>query len=496
MLAYNSCDILRTSHFEVLEWSPGNGFHSAPEEITVFLDFSHEANRASVERNFSLAGNGNRVRGTFSWENKKVTFTPLTPLETNTDYIINLSADAYDIDGLNMDDAFRRSFTTRPSGVRPVLLSCLPSVYSEVSDLRQEVKLEFSVPVPAGTLYENVSFSPSMTGFWRLKDGEKTAIFTPAEPWMQNNRYEIRISSSLTDNNGMSMGVEFSSVFSTRTDREIPSLLHVSRVTMNENIIPLSRDSGAAQQTIENSDWEKNDRLLLVFSKPVDRQSVKNCISAENGPGLIMENLTETPADFGTEFIFRLESIPLYESRFTVRIRQGIKDSAGNESNEEHIYRIFANGKFSKPPSLAGIRMPMAPESDTNQELVSFQADSLFEIIPINETCYPFGESVKTWIELYFDTAEGASVNLFSVMELFRIDTSNNVINFSPRQVKHSDFSAAEPRSGWENFQRVEISGYLVNSANFGIVYFLIAAGLRDDSGNRNENQFRISLVK
>jgi hypothetical protein len=81
-------------------------------------------------------------------------------------------------------------------------------------------------------------------------------------------------------------------------------------------------------------------------------------------------------------------------------------------------------------------------------------------------------------------------------MELFRIETSNNVLTFSPRQIKTNGFSAPEPEKGWENFERIEIAGILTNSTNFGIVNFQISPGLTDSLGNKSEKQFRISLVK
>ena len=495
IFSFISCDILRTSLFEVVSWSPGSGYQSEPEKINISLDFSHDPDRASIEKNFSLTGDGNRVKGTFSWNDKKMTFSPLAPLETNTDYTITLSADAHDTKGLSMDEPFNRYFSTRPDNTRPFLLSSYPEMYSEITDARAEISLEFSIPVPLKTLYDNVSFSPSMTGIWRLENDGKLAIFTPAEPWIQKTRYEVRFSASLTDNNGMNIGNDFLCVFTTKIDLEIPYLVNAMRITNKNELIDLSADRGyssAAESPVENQDWEKDDKLTLIFSKPVDSISVKNYTSVENGPNLIME----TPAGYETEYIFRFESMPAYESRFTLKVKPGIKDAAGNETKEEYIYKIFANGKYSKSPTLAGIRIPMAPNSGADNELIFYDMNSLFKDFPITGENYPSGENIKTWIELYFLTAEDASIDLFSLMEIFRIDTSNNVISFSPRQVKDTDFSTAEPHIGMEEYKRVEIIGYLTNSTNFGVVNIQISAGLKDTLGNRNDKLQKISLLK
>ncbi|MCL2229665.1 MAG: Ig-like domain-containing protein [Treponema sp.] len=485
LFAYGSCDILRLSPFEVTSWSPGEGYHSQPENIVVSLDFSHEPDRASVERNFSLNADGSSVRGVFLWEDKKVTFTPLSPLEKNVDYAVNLSANAYNTDRLNMDYAFNQNFTTRPHNVRPVLISCSPSMYERVGDLRTEVKLEFNVSVSIKTLYENVSFTPSMTGFWQLENDDTYAIFTPSEPWSKNTRYEIRLSGSLSDNNGNASENNFSGVFMTQIEDDAPYLVSANRMTKNGEFFLLSAEA-------ENGNWEKDDRIFLVFSEPVEGLSIKNHVEIVNGPSFFIN----ASADFKNEFIVGFETFPVYESRFAIKIKPGIKDASGNSSKNEHIYRIFANGMFSKPPALVGMRIPLAPRNNANQQLKYIGIDQPFEIIDFSETNYPFGESVKTWIELYFSVSEGASIDQFSIMELFRIETSNNVITFSPRLVKTSDFSENEPHTGMENFYRIEISGNFGNSTEFGIVHFLIAAGLRDSLGNQNDKPFRITFVK
>jgi hypothetical protein len=377
-------------------------------------------------------------------------------------------------------------------------------MYCEVSDPRTEVKLLFSIPVLLSTLYENISFSPSMTGSWRLEDGGKLAIFSPAEPWIQNRQYEIRFSTLLTDKNGMNIGNDFLSVFTAGTDHEAPFLLYAKRITKDSDAFTLNAGGfiGAAELPVENQDWEKDDRLLLVFSEPVDSLTVKNYLNVEDASGLVMENssLITDGRGYSTEFIFKFDSVPVYESRFAFRLKPGVKDLSGNESKNAYIYRIFANGKKSKPPILKGIRMPMSPgKPDLNFFYTG--TDSIFKVIPIADENYPSGESIQTWIEFYFETAEGtygekATIDQFSMMELFRIETSNNVVNFSPRQVKTSNFSVSAPHPEWESFVRLEIAGNIVNSTNYGLVIFHIGAGLKDSFGNKNENSQKVSLVK
>jgi len=498
IFSFNSCDILRLTQFEVISWTPGEGYFSEPEKIVVSMEFSRDPDRDSVERRFSLTADSGRIKGEFLWEGRKMTFSPSMPFEKNTDYNLKLTADACDTKGLSMDLPFEKKFTTREDTERPTLVLCYPAMYAEVNDPKTEIQLEFSTPITLNTLYDNISFSPSMTGIWRIEKDSKLAIFTPAETWTINRRYEIRFSTSLTDNKGMNIGNNFTSVFTVVSNSNIPELLYAGRITRDDVIIMLDLDTGiyvsASQPLIESHGWEKDDRLLLVFSKPVDSLSVKNCLSVDDASSLVMETANGNK----TDFVFHFETAPVYESRFTFRLKAGVKDSSGNESGKEYIYRIFANGKFSRPPMLSGIRIPMAPGNLEDMELTFLKIDSIFEPLPIKDGTdnYPSSEKINTWIELYFTTAESASIDKFSLMELFRIETSNNVLSFSPSFVKTSNFSTPDPHEGYENFERLEIMGTLINSTNFGIVSFLIPSGLKDSLGNRNEKTFRISVRK
>jgi hypothetical protein len=425
-------------------------------------------------------------------------FLSAVPLEINRDYALKLSAEAHDREGLSMDNAFEGRFSTRPESGRPVLLSIYPVKDAIVTDLRTEPVLVFSRSMSVNSLRENVSFSPAMTGTWRLTNEGSTAVFTPAEPWIYGGRYEIHLSASLAGSDGLAMGRDFISVFTAGDDHGKPFLVDAWRITEWGGPCRLAAD--AADLFAENNGWEGSDRLKLVFSKPVDALSVRNCLSVEGAPSLVMETppAPADPEDPGSEHIFRFESVPVFASRFYFKLKTGVRDRNGSESENEYTFRIAADGCHSKPPELVGIRLPMAPGNAGDQNPVSFGRDSLFAPLPLSETPegYPSSTDTGTWIECYFETALGASIVPLSLMESFRVETTNNALTFSPRQVKTSGFSVSAPGPGWEYYERLEIRGVLTNTTNFGVVNIQIAPGLRDSFGNRNEKTFRISLVK
>ena len=495
ILFFMSCDILRDSPFEVLEWSPGSGYCADPEKVSVSVLFSHDPDRESVEKYFSFTGDNESVRGVYQWEGKRMKFLPYLPLEINKDYSISISPNAHDRTGLSMDREFEGRFSTRPNPDRPSAVSFSPEIDGIMEQDRDIFVIEFNRPISLNSLRSSASFNPSMPGAWHLKEDTEgafgtLAVFTPAEPWPQGKRMVFHLSASLAGSNGMETGRDFHTVFFIGEERGLPGLLGAWRLTSGgkrEKLV--SHELG---EFIENPGWEKDDKLFLAFSSPVDLLSVGTALSVEGASTITLEMPNGT-AGFSSEAVFNFDKPPAYESRFSFRLRRGVKDMPGNESGDEHLFRIFANGENSKPPSLAGIRIPIIPDGS---HLCTYSTDRLFDDLPIQSENYPYNVKTATWIECYFDSATGAEIDPFSLMELFRIETSNNVIIFSPLVVLNNNFSAANPHPSWEGYQRLEIRGNLTNTTNAGLVHFIINRGLKDSQGNTSEKQSRISLIK
>ena len=498
LLMLLSCDILRESFFEVLEWSPGVGYHADQETLEVTLTFSHDPYRSSIEKYFSLSADGDPVRGEFFWEGRKMYFYPLVSLENNKDYIIRLSAHARNTKGLSMDWDFEERFSTRSDSRRPQIVTTWPKMDDIMDDSRDVKIVAFSVPVSLNSLRNSTSFNPSISGSWHLEEGGMRAVFTPIEPWPYGRRFEMRVSSSLAGENGITMGKDFVNIFTIGAHRAAPVLESAWRITESGNHVQLiSEPSGTYT---ENTGWEKNDKLKLVFSAAVDLLSVKTALSADNAPALVLEVAPSENPGYSNEGIFRFERHPGFSSRFIFRLRSGIKDLYGNESQDEYFFRIFHNGENSRPPVLIGIRIPMSPggrQADPEDyQLKAFGIDQLFVDLPIASEYYPYAAATQSWVEYYFDCAPGTSIDPFSLVERFRVETSNNVMHFSPQFLRNSNFTVDEPHPSWEHYHRLEMAGALTNTVNSGLVHFIVNQGLKDSAGNISEKQFRISLIK
>ena len=499
-----SCDILRDSPYEVLAWTPGEGFHDDLSSIRISLLLSHESDRARTEQAFSLTGDKKTISGTYIWDGFWLDFSPVYPLEAGRDYVITLGTGAQNTRGVSLDNKFEASFTTRTPGVKPAITGTEPSDKGNVSGSRGEFRIMFSEPVPLGSCIDFISFSPSSSGSWRLEDEGRIAFFTPREPWQAGVLYRVNVDSGFKGVSGDVLGMEYITFFSLASDMEKPVLINANALFLTGGAA-VSREEIAIERILpgmpghftleEFSGWENHTKLELAFSKPVDLGSLRNLLVTEPPGSLIIESELE----FSDRVIFRFADIPQWGSSFLFRLSSGLRDINGNICDEEYLFRIKCNGPLSKPPALIGIRLPMAPGNSAGEyDPKIYSPADLFKDLPIKtgEDHFPFGEAVPISIELYFETAPETEIDLFSLMEFFRVDATNQALTFSPLSIHTENFIWAKPVSGWENFQRIEVYGLLTNSTNSGIVSFRVLSGLRDKRGNRSSTDFRISLLK
>ncbi|MDR3166551.1 MAG: Ig-like domain-containing protein [Treponema sp.] len=493
-LLMGSCDLLRDSSFEVEGWTPGNGYHSSPENILVSVLFSHDPDRTGTEKAFSLSEDGLGLAGSISWEGRRLFFTPTAPLEADRNYLITVLPDASDTEGVSLEKKFEAPFTTRPESARPKLVSIAPADEGILPPGRDRVELGFSEPIALNSCVDFISLSPSQAGSWQLGADEKTAIFTPAEPWITGTRYRLNVSSLFSGKTGLTMGEDFFSHFTVGFDAVPPILTGaygLDPLGGAEQLIPETLGTAA-----ENVRWEGDTRLRLDFSEPVSTASLIKCLEVEPGPSLVLE----TPPGFAASLVFRFSERPAYGSRFFIRLNSGVLDSGENTSAETYIFRIYADGPGSKPPAFVGIRLPVAPWklNGSGKDELNFPLDQPFAVLPLTHDMgeVDYGIGKPAWVELYFDTAEGASPDLFSVRELFRVEATNNALSFSPRSVVGEGFSSPDPPPEWMAYKRVEVRGELTDTTNSGVVSFSLASGLVDTRGNRNEKAFRLPLLK
>uniref|UniRef100_A0A7C3EMD9 SbsA Ig-like domain-containing protein n=1 Tax=Gracilinema caldarium TaxID=215591 RepID=A0A7C3EMD9_9SPIR len=505
-VALGGCDILRDSPFKVLAWSPGEGTHLDFTGPAITLEFSHEPDRYSVERSFTCTEDGLALRGTFAWEGRRLSFYPAGGIIPNRDYRISIATDAQDGTGLSLEEAFEGRFSTRPDGNRMVLLETNPADEGILGPglagpCMESVTLTFSRALKVESLYQYVSFSPTMQGLWTLEAEGTLARFTPSQAWQNGRTYVCTIGKDLPDCYDRPMGQSYRLHFSVGEDREPPRLITIK--TLDAGGSPVQDLSFTAYEGDEGPDttipvneyFERTYKIALEFSEPVDPATVKNRLSFQSSLGYSLS----PPYPASANLILTFTEPPIYGTVYTLSISRGVGDSQGNTSTQQVLTKFLVNGPASKPPRFIGIRLPLAPGGGPgNEEPASYSKNDAFGNLPISSGTdhYPFDVPTDTWIEFYFDVAQGANINLFSLMNSLNLSATNGALSFAPRSMKNSDFTWNDPVPGWENYERIEVRGRLTNGTNGGIVTVSLSADLADSLGNRAGQIQSLPLLK
>jgi len=500
------CDILRDSPFRVFAWSPGEGAHPDFTGPAITLEFSHEPDRYSVERSFSCTEDGLALKGTFTWEGRRLSFYPAGGIVLNRDYRIGLTTDAQDGTGLSLEKAFEGRFSTRPDGSRMELLGTSPADEGILEPglagpCMESVTLTFSRSLKVESLYQYVSFSPSIQGLWSLEAEGTVARFTPSQAWQNGRTYVCTVGKDLPDCYDRPMGRTYRLHFSVGPDGDGPRLLTMKALDAGGSPVQdltfteFEGDGGPGSAIPVNENFERTYKIALEFSEPVDPATVKNKLSIQSSLGYTLS----PPYPASASLVLTFTDPPIYGKLYTLSLARGVGDRQGNASTQQVLCNFMVNGPASKPPRLIGIRLPLAPGGGPgNEEPIQFSMDDAFANVPISNGTgrYPFDVPTNTWIELYFDVAQGAQIDLFSLMNSLNVSATNGALSFAPRNMKHTGFTWTDPAPGWECYERIEVQGLLTNGTNGGLVTVSLSADLADSLGNRAGQVQTLPLLK
>ncbi|MDR0639312.1 MAG: Ig-like domain-containing protein [Spirochaetaceae bacterium] len=478
MLLLLSCDILRSSPFEIAGWSPGEGYHDPNSGAAVSVWFSREPDKSSVERSFEYSEDGVKLGGRFSWANEKMTFTPSSPPRYGCDYAVAVNTDAEDTEGISLERRFEGRWTTRPLEGRPAITATIPGDNGVIEPGRTKVAVGFSTFVPVNAFNNHVSFNPQMKGSWTVEyTPSGRAVFTPDTAWQRGTVYKMTVAATFENAAGKTLGADFVSRFTVGIETVAPALTGVT--ALDENGVPVEHGGGdwtLSEIPAENAGWETGYQLLFRFSEKVDVLSFKKAVSVVPSLSFVVDT-AGTSQGFSDEAFLSFTERPAFEQRYLVNVESGVKDEAGNESTAPASFRLYVNGKKSKPPALTRIEVQSGGSS------CGFGLGDNFNNLQITSD----DEAVIT---LWFDTAEGAEVNLYSLMECFGFSSTNNAASFQAASIAYGD--AAEGESC-----PAVITGALTNKAiEHGVITISVGAGLVDTYGNKQEKAQRVVLLK
>ena len=264
----------------ILGWTPGIT-RDVPLTAPLSVYFTRGVDRASVERSWKLTPT---ARGTFTWSETSVAFTPAPGLRSGSYYHLVVGRKARDDRGKPLTNALDVAFTT---GDPLQVTSVTPSDGTQGVPLNGLIAVTFNHPMvalaglsattpdPSGW---NVSISPSTPGHGSWL-GTSTWIFHPDSGLVPSSRYSVTASGSTRDAWGEAIGQD----------------LHWSFQTAGPEVVDTSPKNGESYA-------DPNGVVRITFNQPMDHASTANAFSLEAGgnvPGSVRwdgNTLVFTPA--------------------------------------------------------------------------------------------------------------------------------------------------------------------------------------------------------
>jgi len=490
-----SCDPLGVERFAVVAWTPGQGRAEAPFRLS--LSLSGEADRASVESAFSLSENGARVTGAFDWNGDTFDFLAEAPWAPYADYRLTLSGEARSLTGVSLAEPFEARFSTRPEDGRPRVLWCKPGDGGTLASRYEPLSLAFSEPVALASLRSCLVLAPAVKGSWTPTSGLDGATFAPLEPWEPGVDYELRVSAELSDSWGNAAGQDWKARFSFGAQPSAPRLLGAEAVSEDgtRGIILAPDDAEDGELTL-NRGWEAAWGLRLSFSEPVLRRSLEARLACDGGSRLIVQGGSE----LADSYELRFERRPEWDSSLVLRLESGLEGAAGGSSEAASVYRIVADGPRSRPPRFIGLRLPLYPGRaiPDDRELTAFPSDQPFLTLALDSSpeAYPIGVDVPVSLELYLELAEGAALDVVSLMRAFRWRATNDAVTLAVDRLTLGGVDGAEPHAPWDGFAVARLEARVRNRVGLGVVTLELAAGLADSRGNASSEAQAVVLLK
>lgn len=184
---------------------------SIPIDTIITITFSESMDKASVEGSFIITPH---IKGTFTWENLTLIFTPTEKLEFNTTHYITIDIMSRDIAGNTIGLPFQFNFTTELDYIPPFIVQFSPG--GKGVSVNTTINVTFSEVMDSDSVREAFHIDPSVSGTFTWK--ESSYVFMPDENLTYNTTYNIMIDTNAKDANGLSLITSFNWDFTTEEE--------------------------------------------------------------------------------------------------------------------------------------------------------------------------------------------------------------------------------------------------------------------------------------
>lgn len=412
------CKFLEMKPLSVVRVTPDGEVIDRAGLTRIEVEFSADVDQSLTSRAFSLLEDGEVMQGIVSWPaGDRLLFIPYSDFKDASTYTISVTTQAEDTDGNSLEDDFTRKFRFSADATRPAVIAISPAANASIGSVRPAVSITFSEPMDLTSVIDGFDLAPAAEGFFRSTADHTTFEYVLTEDLDWQTRYEIVIANSAKDLAGNTLGKETKSAFFTGLESTNPTI--VSVVDMDASI-PIPADSlSDAEETVADGVNAK-DRIIVRFSEPMDRESVTN--------GIVLTPTTRYESSWnadGTELTITPDPAFDYGKTICLTVSKASRDLSGNEMIEAASFKFRVTGTRSRPPVVVGVDFLNGFDPSTGSPL----STGLIELTPMASFAFADKYTPEStpatvpigFIDIHFELAEGATLNLIEFLSKFSI---------------------------------------------------------------------------
>lgn len=385
-LALNSC---ADAFFE--EFTVKSSFLQEGKAVVVF---SSPVDASSAKNNFLFAQDDERIEGNFYFAGSSMIFEPITKISENHCYKITIYSGAMDKKGNELVYDYSNTFYTKSDLEKPSVVSAFI-----IADCLQ---IEFSKSVDQKSFLESFSIAPEKDFFvdWNNEKNKATISFKSA--LLENTLYSIKIASGLKDNFNNKMENDFLWSWTNEDGAAKPEFkLYGYKVGSEEKILLLN--------VHEEADFLKP--IEIVFTKPVDSQSIAGAISFRPQISFEIEPRLEDTGNFCSSALIKFDQKPLWNKEYTLIVDEKIRDKSDALAAGQTLF-LKNNSQALLPPKLEFIALLIKDEC-----FVLDKADG-FANLTFALTDYPDGQEKDLPIYYFYSISpDSEKIDEISAME-------------------------------------------------------------------------------
>ena len=385
------------------------------DDKCIYIEFSQEPEKSSIQKAVTLKEDESTVTGWFDFSEKTVLFYPEEGIRKNYDYILTVSTGAETADGNSLSENKLYLFSTRDEKTAPEILEIYPENEEYVDTDNIQISIRFSEPISRKSFYDSFSCSPNFEYNVVFLNDDTEVSIQPVSELKINTEYKIKIQNSVEDLCRNFLKNEFTSSFHYKKDASVPDI----KVTFfdDEDFSVIADNNSTTEHVPLNSS------VKIEFTKEMNVSSLLSFISFNPAVSYKVQKDEKE----GKFLIYKFSSLN-WDQTYTLRIKKGMNDIAGNINDKNYEFIFKTNSEKSMNVSFIEgyLETSRWTSSVHNDDTLIINDSTNYGLFSLNPEQFTSSSSQNANLFLVFDTSSlSDGIDIYSAMAGISISEAN-----------------------------------------------------------------------